>query len=61
MRSKERIEASIDKLSNACLEIYGNRLAPYILTEQEMRQKKNLKIISEVNKGIQIFPKKDKS
>jgi len=57
MGSKRKIESSIDKLSNVCLEVYGNRLAPYILTEQEMRQKKNLSIISEVNNGIQIFPK----
>lgn len=57
MQSKEKIEASIDKLSNACIELYGNRLAPYVLTEREMKNKKNLKIISEINRGIQIFPK----
>ena len=56
--SKKRLESQIDKLSNICLEAYGNRLAPYILTEQEIEQKKNLKIVSEINKGIQIFPKK---
>jgi len=57
MQSKEEIEASIDKLSNACVELYGNRLAPYVLTEREMKNKKNLKIISEINQGIQIYPK----
>ncbi len=57
-RSKEVLEFSIEKLSNICFEVYGNRLAPYILTEQEMKQKKNLRIISEVDKGIQIFPEK---
>lgn len=57
-RSKEALEFSIEKLSNICFEVYGNRLAPYILTEQEMKQKKNLRIISEVDKGIQIFPEK---
>ncbi|MEE8184800.1 MAG: nucleotidyltransferase domain-containing protein [Thermodesulfobacteriota bacterium] len=56
MQSKREIEPSIDKLSNICLEQYGNRLAPYILTEQELKQKKNLSIISEVDKGIEIFP-----
>lgn len=56
--SKKRLESQIDKLSNICLEAYGNRLAPYILTEQEIEQKKNLKIVSEINKGIQIFLKK---
>ena len=56
--SKKKLEPQIDKLSNICLEAYGNRLAPYILTEQETEQKKNLKIVSEINKGIQIFPRK---
>ncbi len=56
--SKKKLEPQIEKLSNICLEAYGNRLAPYILTEQEMEQKKNLKIVSEINKGIQIFPRK---
>lgn len=57
-QSKKKLESQIDKLSNICLEAYGNRLAPYILTEQEIEQKKNLKIVSEINKGIQVFPKK---
>ncbi len=57
-QSKEKLETNIEKLSNLCFEVYGNRLAPYILTEQEMKQKKNLKIISEINKGLEIFPKK---
>ena len=57
-QSKEVLEFSIEKLSNICFEVYGNRLAPYILTEQEMKQKKNLRIISEIDKGIKIFPEK---
>ena len=59
-QGKKKIDSSIDNLSNACVELYGNRLAPYVLTEREMRIKKNLKIISEVNRGVQIFPRKDK-
>jgi predicted nucleotidyltransferase len=54
-QSKKKIESQIEKLSNLCFEMYGNRLAPYILTEQEMKRKKNLKLISEINKGIEIF------
>jgi len=57
-QSKEKLEPEIEKLSNICFEAYGNRLAPYILTEQEMKQKKNLKVISEINKGLEIFPGK---
>ncbi len=57
-QSKKKLEPQIEKLSNLCFEVYGNRLAPYILTEQEMKQKKNLKIISEINKGLEIIPEK---
>ncbi|MFH1416588.1 MAG: nucleotidyltransferase domain-containing protein [Elusimicrobiota bacterium] len=55
---KEILEPEIEKLSNKCLEIYGNRLAPYILTTHELKQKKELKIISEIDKGVQIYPGK---
>lgn len=54
-QSKKELEPQIDKLSNLCLEMYGNRLAPYLLTQQEMRQKKNLKVIMEINEGLEIF------
>jgi len=47
-------------LSNICFENYGNILSPYLLTENELKRKKNLEIISEVDKGIQIFPNKVK-
>lgn len=54
-KDKGKLEFSIDKLSNICLEAYGNRFSTYILTEQEMKKKKGLRIISEINKGIQIL------
>jgi predicted nucleotidyltransferase len=57
-QSKQKLETKIEKLSNLCFEVYGNRLAPYILTEWEMKQKKNLRIVSEINKGLKIFPEK---
>lgn len=52
---KKKIEPSIEKLSHICFETYGNRLAPYILTEQEMLQKKGLTILSEINNGTSII------
>ena len=57
-QSKEKLKLSIEKISGICFDVYGNRLAPYILTEQEMKQKKGLRVISEINKGMQIFPEK---
>jgi len=59
-QDKQKLEGFLDKLSNICLEVYGNRLAPYVLTEKEVSQKKRLKIISEINKGLQIFPRNER-
>ena len=57
-QSRKKIELVLEELSKVCLEKYGNRLSPYILTEREMSGKKNLKIIENINKGIQIIPEK---
>lgn len=54
--SRKKIEEAIEKLSNECLEIFGNRLSPYILTEKQYKQKQGLDVITEINKGIQIYP-----
>ncbi len=54
---QKKIEESIEQLSTQCLEVFGNRLSPYILTEGQLKQKKNLKIIVEINQGIVIYPK----
>lgn len=56
-KMKKEVETFVERLSNKCFDLYGNMLAPYILTEHEMKQKKNLNVISEINHGIQIFPK----
>lgn len=56
-RDQNNLEKSIEKLTNACLEIFGNRLAPYILTEKQYKERQGLSIISEINKGIQLHPK----
>lgn len=62
IKVKEKVGSALEKLSNACLEIYGNRLSPYILTEQEVRKKAKQKFLSEINKGIEIFSsRKDKT
>ena len=51
---KKELEPAIEKLSHICFEAYGNRLAPYILTDKEMSQKKGLSILSEIETGTQI-------
>lgn len=57
-QSKIRLNPYLEKLSNLCFEIYGNRLAPYILSKQELKRKRNLNVISEINKGIEIYSEK---
>lgn len=52
---KEKLGSALEKLSNLCLETYGNRLSPYILTEQEAKKKVRQKFLYEINKGIEIF------
>jgi predicted nucleotidyltransferase len=54
---KANLEYVIEKLSNACFEAYGNRLSPYILTEQEVKNQQRARLLAEINKGIEIFPK----
>jgi len=56
---KEKLEPALAKLSNSCLETYGNRLSPYILTEHELKQKRRSRLLAEINKGIEIFPSRN--
>ncbi len=52
----KKIEEAIEKLSSECFEVFGNRLSPYILTQEQYKQKQGLNIVAEVHKGIQIYP-----
>lgn len=54
--SLKSLEEALEGLSIACLEKFGNRLAAYVLTEKQFQQKKDLKILEEIEKGIQLFP-----
>lgn len=53
---RKKIEGAVEQLSNRCLEVFGNRLSPYILTQQQFKERKNLEIIREIEKGIQLYP-----
>src|SRR3989339_1735877 len=57
-KDKNKLELEIEKLSSKCYDLYGNRLAPYILTENEYNKKKELNVIKEAEKGIQIYPER---
>ena len=46
------IHAAVEALSLICLERFGNTLSPYILTRKGLREKKGLKLLSELDSGI---------
>lgn len=60
--AQKKIEESMEKLSTECLQTFGNRLSPYILSQQQYEQKQKLDLISQIDQGIQIYPhKRDRS
>lgn len=54
-KEAEELTPYIDKLSILCLSLYGNRLAPYILTEAQLQEKKKLPLLKEIEKGIRVI------
>jgi predicted nucleotidyltransferase len=54
-KETEELSVHIDKLSILCFSLYGNRLAPYILTESQLQEKKKLPLLKDIEKGIQII------
>ena len=57
-KDKDKVESEIERLSNECYDLYGNRLSVYIMTESEYNKKQNLNVIKEINKGIEIYPER---
>lgn len=57
--ARKKMEEAADKLSALCLEKYGNVLSPYILTDREIYNKKDLNIISAISKGDEIYRRKN--
>lgn len=60
-KDKNKLQPYVDKLANQCLSLYGNRLAPYVLTELELKEKGNLSLISSIRKGIRLYSSKGRS
>jgi predicted nucleotidyltransferase len=57
-KDKENLEAVFEKLSTACLDMFGNRLAPYIVSEKEWKAKKSLAVVQEAEKGLILYESK---
>lgn len=53
---KAEIGPFLEKLSLEILDRYGNAFSPYVLTERELKLKGKMRLISEIQSGIQIYP-----
>jgi predicted nucleotidyltransferase len=53
---KQQVEAAAEKLAALCLERYGNVLAPYILSEEELDKRPGLPLIGNIKTGIVLYP-----
>jgi predicted nucleotidyltransferase len=56
-RDKAGLEGRIEQLSLQCLDVFGNRLGPYVLSRNEFKQKRDLKLMESIERGIPIWPK----
>lgn len=59
---KEKIDvaARLDDLVISCLERYGNRLAPYVVTAAEYQQKKDTVLFKAIESGLMVIPGRQK-
>lgn len=53
-KAKKRVLAAAGELSVKCLELYGNKLSAYVLTQREAAESRNTNILAEVEKGVRI-------
>jgi predicted nucleotidyltransferase len=53
---KQQVERAAEKLASLCLERYGNILAPYVLSKEELDEKVRLPLIDSIKKGIILYP-----
>jgi predicted nucleotidyltransferase/predicted transcriptional regulator len=54
-KDKANLEPKLEKLSSACLDMFGNRLAPYIVSEKEWKAKKSLPVVKEAERGLVFY------
>ncbi len=54
--NKHQVELAIEKLATLCLAKFGNVLSLYILTKEELKARSRLKLISNIRKGVVLYP-----
>jgi predicted nucleotidyltransferase len=52
---KNEIETPLETLSLLCFEKYGNPLSPYILCREDLKKKKGLKLLTEIDSGLVLY------
>ena len=52
---KKKMEKILEDYSMKCIELYGNTLGYYLLTENEFKSRKKLGVIKNIEKGIKII------
>jgi len=57
-RAKDVLEPTLEKLSSRCLDMFGNRLSPYILSEREWKTKRSLEIVKAAQEGTRLYESK---
>ena len=60
-QAKEKIDSIIDQAAIKCLDLFGNRLEAYILTEKEYRDLKNKKLAQTIKEGIGVISNERKT
>lgn len=53
-KAAEKTEKELKEFGFLCIKKYGNALTPYILTQKEYAQKKNLALIKNIEKGVRL-------
>lgn len=56
---KRALEKRMEELAIICLEKFGNRLSPYVLTKKEYTKKIDSTLIKNIEQGMEIFSAKE--
>ena len=54
-KAARKLEKTLEKMTFKCLELFGNQLSPYLLTEKEFAKKKKLALFKNIEGGINVI------
>lgn len=53
-KEKEKMERMLEGISEKCVDLFGNVLGFYLLTEKELSEREDLAVIKEIHRGIKL-------